>query len=77
MTFLPSIVIAFGFVFTLVPGATPKRPVSGLTARSVPSGPIRIQQMSSPTVSTFQPGRLGTIIARFVFPQAEGNPPVT
>ena len=29
--------------------------------------------MSSPIVSTFQPAMDGTIIAKFVLPQAEGN----
>ena len=29
--------------------------------------------MSSPMVSAFQPGIVGTNIARFVLPQAEGN----
>ncbi len=33
--------------------------------------------MSSPIVSTFQPGRVGISIARFVFPHAEGKAPVT
>src|SRR4051794_33666220 len=33
--------------------------------------------MSSPTVSTVQPGSVGTSIARLVLPQAEGNAPVT
>ena len=33
--------------------------------------------MSSPTVSTFQPGRVGISIARFVLPHADGNAPVT
>ena len=33
--------------------------------------------MSSPTVSTFQSGRVGTSIARLVLPQAEGKAPVT
>ena len=42
-----------------VPGATPKKPASGLMARSVPSGPGRIHTMSSPRVSTFQPGMVG------------------
>ena len=32
--------------------------------------------MSSPIVSTFQPGRFGTIIARLVLPEALGNAPV-
>ena len=31
--------------------------------------------MSSPTVSTVQPGSVGTSIARFVLPQAEGKAP--
>ena len=47
--------IAFGFVFEPVPGATPKNPASGLIAHRRPSGPTRIQAMSSPTVHTFQP----------------------
>ena len=29
--------------------------------------------MSSPIVSAFQPGMVGTSIARFVFPHADGN----
>ena len=33
--------------------------------------------MSSPTVSTFQPGRVGISIARLVLPQADGKAPVT
>src|SRR5215204_7272264 len=33
--------------------------------------------MSSPTVSTFQSGRVGTSIARLVLPQAEGKAPPT
>ena len=32
--------------------------------------------MSSPTVSTFQSGRVGTSIARLVLPQADGKAPV-
>ena len=31
--------------------------------------------MSSPIVSTFQPGRLGGSIARLVLPEADGNAP--
>ena len=67
--------IAFGFVFMLVPGATPKKPYSGLIAQSRPSGPNFIQAMSSPTVQTFHPGSEsgGTSIARFVLPQALGK----
>src|SRR5919201_3165169 len=67
-----SAAIAFGLVFSPVPGATPKKPASGLTAYRRPSSPKRIQAMSSPTVSTFQPGSFGTIIERLVLPQADG-----
>src|SRR5438132_7867578 len=71
---LPSRVsMALGLVFMLVPGATPKNPASGLIAHSRPSVPIFIQQMSSPTVSTFHPGRVGTSMARLVLPHADGN----
>jgi hypothetical protein len=51
--------MALGLVWVFVPGATPKKPASGLMAQSRPSGPNFIQQMSSPTVSTFQPGGSG------------------
>ncbi|MPN05335.1 hypothetical protein SDC9_152585 [bioreactor metagenome] len=68
---------ALGFDFSLVPGATPKNPYSGLTAHSLPSGPIRIQAMSSPTVQTLYPFLRkisgGISMARLVLPQAEGN----
>ena len=53
----PMVVSALGFEFALVPGATPKKPASGLIAYNRPSGPGRIQQMSSPMVHTFQPSR--------------------
>src|SRR5947208_6656766 len=33
--------------------------------------------MSSPTVSTFQPGRVGTSMAKLVLPHADGKAPVT
>lgn len=65
--------IAFGFDLRLVPGATPKKPASGLTAYSRPSLPNRIQAMSSPSVSARQPGMVGCSIARLVLPHAEGN----
>ena len=65
--------IALGFDASDVPGATPKKPASGLIARSRPSGPNFIQAMSSPTVSIVQPGSVGRIIARFVLPHADGN----
>ena len=75
---LPSMVsMALGLVLKLVPGATPKKPASGLMAYSRPSAPNFIQAMSSPMVSTFQPGNVGMSIARLVLPQADGNAPVT
>ena len=73
MVSLRSMVIALGLVATLVPGAMPKNPASGLIARSRPSGPNRIQAMSSPIVSTRHPAIAGTIMARLVFPHPDGN----
>ena len=69
---------ALGLVVRLVPGTTPKKPASGLTAHSRPSAPGRSQAMSSPTVHAFQPGidAGGTSIARLVLPHADGNAPV-
>ena len=67
--------MALGLVCMPVPGATPNRPNSGLTAYSRPSAPKRIQAMSSPTISAFQPSRAGSIIARLVLPQALGKAP--
>jgi hypothetical protein len=63
------------FVFGLVPGTTPKKPDSGLIARSRPSPSIESHAMSSPMVHTFQPGKVagGTSIARLVLPHAEGK----
>src|SRR5216684_3969866 len=77
--FFESAAIAFGFVWTEVPGATPKKPASGLMARRRPCASGLIQAMSSPTVQTFQPSNpLGGIsIAKFVLPQALGNAAVT
>ena len=69
--------MAFLLDFMLVPGATPKKPASGLIARRLPSSSNFIQAMSSPTVSTFQPGMVGISMARLVLPQADGNAPVT
>ena len=43
---------AIGFVSGPVPGTTPKKPASGFTAHSRPSGPGRSHAMSSPTVRT-------------------------
>ncbi len=69
---------ALGFVRLLVPGTTPKNPASGLIAHSRPSVPGRSHAMSSPTVHASHPGIAagGTSMARFVFPDAEGNAPV-
>src|SRR5215475_6807261 len=55
IVFFESAAIALGFVFTEVPGATPKNPASGFSARNEPFSSGRIQAMSSPTVQTFQP----------------------
>ena len=71
------VAIAFGLVSSLVPGATPKKPASGLIAYRRPSSPNFIHAMSSPIVSTFQPSIAGISIARLVLPQALGNAPVT
>ena len=68
---------ALGLVFSPVPGATPKNPASGLMAYRRPSSPNFIQAMSSPTVSTFHPGRVGMSIAMLVLPHAEGNAAAT
>src|SRR5215207_3517392 len=65
--------IALALVSQPVPGATPKKPASGLMAYSRPSSPNFIQQMSSPTVSAVQPGIVGTSIARLVLPHADGK----
>src|SRR4029077_14900053 len=72
-----TVFIAFGFDDQLVPGATPKKPNSGLTAYSRPSLPNRIQAMSSPMVSARQPGIVGCSMARLVLPQADGNAAAT
>src|SRR3954452_15800166 len=72
IVFRAKVATAFGFDFTEVPGATPKKPVSGFIAYSRPSLPIRIQAISSPSVVIFQPGRVGRIIAKLVLPQALG-----
>ena len=43
---------ALKLVFSLVPGATPKKPASGFIAYNLPSGPILNHAISSPTVHT-------------------------
>src|SRR5918997_1098668 len=77
MQFFVSVAMAFGLVFSDVPGATPKKPASGLMAYRRPSSPNFIQAISSPTVSTFQPGSVGIIIAMLVLPQADGKAAAT
>src|SRR5579863_9029907 len=59
------VAMALGLVLSLVPGATPKNPASGLMARSCPFASGLIHAMSSPTVVTFQPLKAegGTIMA--------------
>ncbi len=77
-TVLPQrVLMALALVSSPVPGATPKKPASGLMAWSRPSAPKRIQAMSSPMVSTFQPGTVGWSMARLVLPQADGNAAAT
>src|ERR1700688_1483161 len=66
--FVESVIIAFGLVLAEVPGATPKKPASGLMARKRPFASGLIQAMSSPTVQTFHPSNPagGMSIAKFV-----------
>src|SRR5580658_6305131 len=79
MEFFASAFMALGLVCMPVPGATPKKPASGLIARKCPCSSGLIQAMSSPTVHTFQPSNpLGGIsIAKLVLPQALGNAAAT
>ena len=55
MVLRASVAMALGLVLADVPGATPKKPASGLMARSWPVASGLIQAMSSPTVQIFQP----------------------
>src|SRR6185369_7134299 len=75
--FFASAFMAFGLVLLPVPGATPKKPDSGLIARRRPFASGLIHAMSSPTVHTFQPCFWkcagGISIAKFVLPHALGN----
>jgi hypothetical protein len=81
MVFFASAFMAFGLVWSPVPGATPKKPASGLIARSRPLASGLIHAMSSPTVHTFQPFLAkaggGIIMAKLVLPQALGNAAAT
>src|SRR5256885_2824928 len=58
-----------------VPGATPKKPASGLMACKYGTSPIFSHAISSTTVQTRYPcsSSADTIIAIFVFPHALGN----
>ncbi len=69
--------MALALVCSPVPGATPKKPASGLIAYSRPSSPNRIHAMSSPMVSTVQPEIVGSSMARLVLPQALGKAAAT
>src|SRR6266581_1866292 len=76
ITLALSVSMALGFDSYDVPGATPKYPASGLIAWNRPSAAGLIQAMSSPIVVTFQPSKPsgGINIAKFVLPQALGEP---
>src|ERR1700753_351083 len=75
MVLRESVAMALGLVLAEVPGATPKKPASGLMARNCPVASGLIQAMSSPTVQTFQPSKPlgGMSMERFVLPQALGK----
>ena len=75
--FARTVAMALGLVSSPVPGATPKKPDSGLIAYRRPSSPNFIHAMSSPTVSTVQPSSVGISIARLVLPVADGKAPPT
>src|SRR5271170_5801028 len=79
MVLRESVAMALGLVLAEVPGATPKKPASGLIARSWPVASGRIQAMSSPTVQTFQPSKPagGMSMAKLVLPHADGNAAAT
>ena len=67
--------MALGLVSQEVPGATPKKPASGLIARSIPFSSGFNHAISSPTVETFQPfiDAGGINIAMLVLPQGAGK----
>src|SRR5262249_43927616 len=72
IVFERTIAVPLGFVLGLVFGATPKKPRSGLMARSWPWASTHIQAISSPSVHARQPGGDETTRARFVLPDALG-----
>src|SRR6267154_1273392 len=53
--FVARVAMAFGFVLTEVPGATPKNPASGLMACKRPWTSGLIQAMAYPSVQTVHP----------------------
>src|SRR5712691_567569 len=77
--FFDRVIIALGLVFAEVPGATPKKPASGLIARNRPLASGLIQAMSSPTVQTLQPSKPsgGMSMEKLVLPQALGKAAAT
>src|SRR6185312_5187065 len=79
IVFRERVAMALGLVCIEVPGATPKKPASGLMARSRPWVSGRIHAMSSPTVQTFHPSKPsgGINIEKLVLPQALGNAAAT
>src|ERR1700740_264655 len=77
MLLAAKVATALALVLRPVPGGTPKNPASGLIEYSRPSPPNRIQAMSSPIVSTVQPGMLGASMARLVLPHADGQAAAT
>src|SRR5580704_5132800 len=79
MVFREIVAMAFGLVLAEVPGATPKKPASGLRARRRPFSSALIHAISSPTVHTFHPSKPsgGTSMEKLVLPQALGNAAAT
>src|SRR5580700_9344629 len=79
MVFREIVAMAFGLVLAEVPGATPKKPASGLRARRRPFSSALIHAISSPTVHIFHPWNPsgGTNIEKLVLPQALGNAAAT
>src|SRR6266702_662501 len=77
IVFCRMVAMTLGLVREFEPGATPKKPASGLIAHKRPSGPGCIQAISSPTVHTFQPSDSNGDfnMARFVLPHALGKAP--
>src|SRR5580658_4965023 len=79
MVLRESVAMAFGLVLMEVPGATPKKPASGLMARMRPFSSALIHAISSPMVHIFHPSKPsgGTSMEKLVLPQALGNAAAT